>query len=284
MRWIKAGAFAPEIDLSVIDQQLHQQQVIHRFTKEANVQVLWLPEDLDAAAVMAQIQYWMEHPETIADSAKPNTSAVPALRFSERPAPVTLILVALCFVGAALYYLGDNVIRPLTFWDQFDQLRAADTVFRDIAKGELWRLITPIFLHFTPMHSIFNALSLWYLGSIVERESGIWRLLSVVFLTGLISNTGQALVSTDFILFGGMSGVVFGLLSYIWLAEKIDPACGYRLMNSLFIFMTVYMLLSTFGIFDWLAGGGGIADTAHIVGYLSGLCLAVVYHLFKSHG
>jgi len=278
MHWIKAGAFAAEIDLSRIDQQLHQEQIIHRFTMESDIQVLWVPENVDADAVMEQIQGWLNNPETLAVPVNAGQTKTKSISFNERPAPVTLLLVALCFVGAALYYFGDAVIRPLTFWDAFERFSSGETVFRDISAGEVWRLVTPIFLHFTPSHSIFNALSLWYLGSMVERRSGILRLVTLVFLIGIISNIGQALVSTDFVLFGGMSGVVFGLLSYIWVTQKLNPTCGYQLLNSLFIFMTSYMLLSTLGLFDWLIGGS-IADTAHIVGYITGILLALVFYL-----
>ena len=281
MHWIKAGAFAAEIDLSRIDHQLHQEQIVHRFTMEANIQVLWVPSNVDVAEVMEKIHFWLQNPESLNSVTVGNKSVSSSIRFNAQPAPVTLMFVALCFVGAALYYVGDSFIRPLTFWDTFERFGAQDNVFRDILSGEIWRLITPIFIHFSPAHSIFNALWLWYLGSMVERNSGIFRLLTLIALVGIISNIGQALVSTDFILFGGMSGVVFGLLSYVWLAQKIDPSSCYRLIDPLFIFMTAYMLLSTLGIFDWLTAGG-IADTSHIVGYITGIILALVFHLFKT--
>ena len=281
MRWTKAGAFAAEIDLSRIDQKLHKQQIIHRFTMESNIQVLWVPENVDAEAVMEQVKQWLDHPESLDSGSMQNQNSPISIRFNEKPAPVTLVFVALCFAGAALYYFGDSFFRLFTFWDTFERFRAGDTVFRDISDGEIWRLITPIFLHFSPAHSIFNALSLWYLGSMVERHSGISRLLLLILVIGLVSNSAQAIVSTEYVLFGGMSGVVFGLLSYVWLAQRLNPACGYNLFQSLFVFMTAYMLLSTLGIFNWLTGGD-IADTAHIVGYITGLLLALVFHLFQS--
>lgn len=281
MHWIKAGGFAAEIDLSGIDRQLHQQKITHRFTMEADIQVLWVPENVDAAAVMEKVHFWLQNPESLNSVSAQKKPAPSSIRFNAQPAPVTLLFVALCFAGAALYYISDSFIRPFTFWDSFERFRAGETVFRDISHGEIWRLITPIFLHFSPAHSIFNALWLWYLGSMVERHSGIFRLLTLIVLIGVISNIGQALASKDFILFGGMSGVVFGLLSHVWLAQKIDPSSGYRLIDPLFIFMTAYMLLSTLGIFDWLTAGG-IADTSHIVGFAVGMVLALVFHLFKA--
>ena len=153
-----------------------------------------------------------------------------------------------------------------------------ESVFRDVLSGDYWRIISPIFLHFGPTHIIFNAIFLWYLGSMIETHSGFLSLLVLVVLIALISNTAQALVTDFYVVFGGMSGVVFGLLSYVWMAQKVGKVQAYRLSDPLFFFMTGYMLLSTFGLFDWLAGGD-VADTAHISGYIAGIIFALASHV-----
>ena len=85
-----------------------------------------------------------------------------------------------------------------------------------------WRLITPIFLHFGIVHFIFNSLWLSMLGSRIERLSGSIHLILLVLISGLVSNLAQFWWSGA-ANFGGMSGVVYALLGYIWIAHKIVP-------------------------------------------------------------
>jgi GlpG protein len=70
-----------------------------------------------------------------------------------------------------------------------------------------------MFLHFSPLHLLFNMMWLKDLGGVIEVRRGRWRYLGLVLLIAGISNLAQGIVSGPF--FGGMSGVVFGLFGYI---------------------------------------------------------------------
>lgn len=283
MQWIKAAEFPEDLDLASIDEALRREQIPHRFTMESGVQVLWLAEPGNTQEVLARIQHWLKNPDSLGsltDSKQSSQISSIGFRFGSKPAPVALAMVALSFVGASLYAFGDEFILLFTFWDPYVRILPGENVFRDILSGQYWRLMTPIFLHFSFPHVIFNALWLWYLGTMIERNSGVSRLLVLIVFVGLVSNIAQALVSSGLSIFGGMSGVVYGLLSYLWVARKLGGPRGYHLPDALFIIMTVIMLLSPLGILDWLAGGE-VADTAHIVGYISGIIAALIIHLFN---
>lgn len=284
MKWIKAAEFPRHQDLSKIDAQLHAERVAHRFTMESDAQALWLPESADAIDIVARVNEWIDQPESLARSKGTSVSQTSAIRFAlnAKPAPVTLALMALSFAGAGLFFFDPELgfVAPFTFWDPFRLFYGGENVFRDILAGQYWRILTPIFLHFSFMHILFNAMWFWYMGSMIERVSGARRMVVLVFLIGLVSNIAQALVSSDREVFGGLSGVVYGLLAYLWLAQKLGGPTDYRLPNSLFIIMTGFMLISPLGILDQVAGGE-VADTAHFAGYFAGLLCALIIYVAR---
>jgi membrane associated rhomboid family serine protease len=76
--------------------------------------------------------------------------------------------------------------------------------FGSLASGEYWRLITPIFLHFGLVHLVFNCLWLSMLGSRIEQLTSSLHLISLVLLSGAISNIAQFVWSGSFYVGGGV--------------------------------------------------------------------------------
>ena len=129
--------------------------------------------------------------------------------------------------------------------------------------GQVWRLVTPILLHFTWMHFIFNLYWLYFLGGGMEGKLGTGRFLGFILLAAVLSNLGQYLLSGPN--FGGMSGVNYGLFGYLWIRGNRDPSFGLQLDQG-----TITMLLIWFAIcFTGLVGP--IANTAHTLGLVVGV-------------
>jgi len=148
-------------------------------------------------------------------------------------------------------------------------------VFGGITGPEKWRLISPIFVHFGLMHFVFNGLWLCLLGSRIERLSGSLHLILVVLLCALVSNMGQFVWSGS-VYFGGMSGVIYGLLGYIWIRNLMAPHPLIALPKELILFMIGWLFVCMTGILDILLGVG-IANAAHASGLMIGMLLGLVF-------
>ena len=76
--------------------------------------------------------------------------------------------------------------------------------------------------------------------------------------------------------FGGMSGVIYGLLGYIWIRNLLAPHPLIALPKELIIFMIGWLFVCMTGILDVLLGVG-IANAAHATGLLIGMLLGLVF-------
>ncbi len=154
-----------------------------------------------------------------------------------------------------------------------------EPMFEKIREGQIWRLLTPIFLHYDIFHLFFNMIWLIVLGRQMEQHLGVGRYILFIVLTGILSNTFQYLMTgPNFI---GFSGVLCAMLTFIWMRQKKAAWEGYQLQSSTFTFVMLFIiamfgiqLLSFFmEIFSHSAFSPGIANTAHLSGALLGLIL-----------
>ncbi|HUG17547.1 MAG TPA: rhomboid family intramembrane serine protease [Planctomycetaceae bacterium] len=187
--------------------------------------------------------------------------------------PATKALIGISILVGLMAGLNprDQSVYPwLTFTD-FTQLRMSSTLgLEGILSGEIWRIITPIFIHYDPLHILFNMMWMYQLGPQIESRIGSARFLLLVLAVAAISNAGQFAwdrVSAEGGLsrFGGMSGVVCGLFGYIWMKVRFEPQERYVMPLQTIRFMLIFLALCTFGIF------GDIANGAHLVGLLVGV-------------
>ena len=148
-------------------------------------------------------------------------------------------------------------------------------LYSGLEQGQYLRLITPIFLHFGLMHLAFNSIWLAMLGSRIERQQGAIHLLLVVIVCGAVSNMVQYNWSGSKY-FGGMSGVIYALLGYLWIKHKLRPAINMPLPSGIMLFMVGWLLFCMTGVLE-LAVGIAVANAAHLSGLISGLVLGVMF-------
>ncbi len=152
-------------------------------------------------------------------------------------------------------------------------------LFEKISQGQLWRLITPIFLHYDFIHIFFNLLWFMLLANQIEYRIGFWRYLLLILLSAIVSNTAQYLMSGP--LFMGLSGVVVALAGFIFARQQAAPWEGYLLHRLTLLFLAIFVfgvfLLQVIFFFLQISGNFNstipIANTAHISGGIIGYLL-----------
>lgn len=148
-----------------------------------------------------------------------------------------------------------------------------------LRSGEIWRLVTPIFLHFGFIHLGFNMYALYSFGGLLESRRGWWWLALFVVISGAASNVAQYLYphAFEFLaarqasgIFGGMSGVLYAMFGYMWMKTRFDPESSLHLPPDLIAMMLIWLVVCMTG---WV---GPIANTAHVAGLVVGVIWAVV--------
>ncbi|MFL1467443.1 rhomboid family intramembrane serine protease [Marinobacter sp. HN1S83] len=268
------------VDLAGFSRWLREQGVAHRITEEGGFQVLWLENADHTEPVLRALDRFLEEPEVRnAVNSASNSQVYRGGRWqpSPRHAPLVLGIIVLAVLAAWITGMGRNQISTLLMVvdpQSFDWNTVSSRVYalrETLASGQVWRLISPDFLHFSWTHIIFNSVMLWFLGSQIEWFDGKARLVSLFIFTSLVSNGLQYFVSGP--LFGGLSGVVYGILGYCWLSQRRVPR--FQFPPALVTFAVVWMVIG-FTPLPEMLGLGRMANEAHLGGFIAGLALSVV--------
>ena len=195
--------------------------------------------------------------------------------------PLILLAVVLAVFsnfGSIIY-----VIEPLTFTKinvsnagNVSMTSFNQTFFID---NQWWRLISPILIHFSFAHLAFNCLWIYVLGEKIERIDSKSAFVFLVLISSICSNFLQY-YWTNSSYFGGLSGVIYGLLGYCMILEMESENDRYGLPPALYIFMIVWLLLGFFEVLD-MFGFGKVANFAHLGGLVSGMMFGMMYKYYK---
>lgn len=143
----------------------------------------------------------------------------------------------------------------------------ANSMQLDLAQP--WRLVTPAFIHLSATHLLFNLFWWWYLGGRVELRLGGLHLLLIFIVTAAASNLLQWYTSGP--LFGGLSGVVYGLLGFCAIYSW-NRRTSLTLPPALLVFMIGWLIIGYTDLL-WV----NMANEAHLMGLISGALMGLAY-------
>ena len=182
-------------------------------------------------------------------------------RWQKRERSSGVLTMSLLITSVAVYLLSGMGTNKEILKGFYISLQSEGLT--EVLNGQFWRLFTPIFLHFSPLHILFNMYWLHVLGSQIERLKGSKFFITFVLALALFSNLAQFFMSGP--LFGGMSGVVYGLFGYVFIKCKFDPGDGFYIDSFTANIMFGWFALCFLGVFP------SIANWAHAGGLLVGL-------------
>ncbi len=148
-----------------------------------------------------------------------------------------------------------------------------------LAKGEYWRLVTPMFIHGGFLHYALNNWALYVLAYQLEYLLKPGRFLLLYLLAGLGGTMASSL--TSLVTSVGASGALFGLLGcglYVerTIQSRIKQMTGYKPRTGAYTGMVVANILFGFIIPQ-------IDNAAHIGGLLVGVTFAYVLLRVKAN-
>ena len=129
-------------------------------------------------------------------------------------------------------------------------------------------------IHFSFAHLAFNCLWLYVLGEKIELYDGHIKFITLVVFSSLAANYTQYIFSESS-LFGGLSGVIYGMFGFCMIIELETKNERYGLPPAIYLFMLVWMLLGFLGILT-IFGFGNIANYAHLGGLVAGIIFGLV--------
>ncbi|MGB0733131.1 MAG: rhomboid family intramembrane serine protease [Pontibacterium sp.] len=266
------------IDLLPFVQFLRAQGIHHRVLETERGQEIWLQNETDMARVQNAFSQWAKGELVIEESNTTKGVSINGFAGGISGKVLSLSLIILSILLTLYTDAGQSI-------DRFGQFTIADIVAQNDAlysnglipsleAGELWRLITPIFLHLSLTHLAFNAMWVWVVGSRIETQLGWGTLAMLTLFASVLSNVAQYYDSGP--LFGGLSGVVYALFGFAFLWQKWHPYVHLGVSKALMGFVLFWLVLGYTELPQTL-GLGSMANTAHLVGLICGVVFAFIY-------
>ncbi|HCE1934336.1 rhomboid family intramembrane serine protease GlpG [Vibrio parahaemolyticus] len=259
----------PRMAQAFIDYMASRQIDIEMMPEGEGQFALWLTDSQHEVEAEAELKQFLANPSAskysaaswdVADTRKSQFHyASPSIMgmIKAKAGPVTLLIMTVCAVIYGLQMLGfGNGVFALLHFPAFEG-----------QQWQLWRWVSHALLHFSVTHIIFNLLWWWQLGGDIERRLGSGKLLQIFVVSAALSGAGQFYVEGAN--FGGLSGVVYALLGYLWVLGYRLPHLGLTLPKSIIGFMLVWLVLGFVQPFM------AIANTAHLAGLLVGMAIAL---------
>ena len=185
---------------------------------------------------------------------------------------VTYVFIGIC----VLVFIADYLLRLYFAWRynaDIEILRIFGMKVNSlIAQGQVWRLLTAVFLHGDITHIGFNMLALFIWGRHIEVLYGRWRFVVIFLLAGIMSTTASFAFTQANSL--GASGAIYGMFGALLYFRKYDKTLFNKIFGvQILLYLGVSLFLGfTMPYVDNVGHIGGLVGgylTARAVGLLS---------------
>jgi GlpG protein len=313
---------------------LEGEAIEHKIEVGASGAELWILRDSEVEAARELLGAWQADPaaERFKAAARKAESSRRARRArdarleqsreradrADKPLRVGPVLIATLAISAALTLLGVPSLDALqgaivelpdtsrvewAFIDSLPILSGPDGAYvpylYDVRHGQVWRLVTPIFVHVGGLfHLFFNGYWMLDFGKQIETRKGSLYLLALVLGLAVASNLAQytvgwAMIDLEAVAAGqplsfaigpiylggpsggGLSGVLYGLFGYIWAKSSLDKFSGLGVSSSTVGILVVWLLICFTGAV------GPVANLAHLGGLVAGVLWGGVSHRIR---
>ena len=274
---IRAASLPIEVNLLRFSRFMQAQGIAHRINEESGQQVIWVEGEQQATLVRDTLASWpfdedASLDEHSASKSQPLFSPAALIRkliLAFLRAPVSFSLILACLLVALFSYLGTQPQRvAILFYPVLDNSGLLPLLASIDSPAEILRSLSPMLLHFGELHLVFNMMWLWYFGRQLEGAQPRWLFVLLIVFCSFVGNTAQYL-SSGYSNFGGMSGVVYGLVGYTWVVHTFMPRSNLLINNKMFVVFVIALIAMEVVASSW------IASAAHLGGLVAGLIVGV---------
>ncbi|GAD90979.1 rhomboid protease GlpG [Vibrio halioticoli NBRC 102217] len=257
----------PRIAQAFIDYMASQQVTLSQVGEGDGQFAIWLHDENALPEVQQELELFLKDPNHKKyQAASWHMAETRTQKFSystpsflqmikAKAGPMTLLIMAISILIYGLRILGMQ--QQVFSWLHFPAVSEQ--------QWQVWRYFSHALLHFSVLHITFNLLWWWQLGGDIEQKLGRARLTKIFLFSALISGCAQYWI--DGANFGGLSGVVYALVGYIWVVSVRAPQLGLDIPKPILGFMLVWLVLGFVQPFM------AIANTAHLAGLVAGCVL-----------
>lgn len=183
-------------------------------------------------------------------------------QLKNKPATFFLLLITVVVFFAMQLFYGSMAKSPYAVY-QFGGMLGLTV---KAMPWQLWRLITPIFIHIGWEHFLVNSFTLYFVGQVAEEIWGSGNFLLLYLLSGIMGNL-MTLLFTPAVVAAGASSALFGLFAAIVVAGTFGKnqalkSIGKSYQTLIILNLVMNLFMPNVGLVGHLGGvlGGGLVS------------------------